>query len=327
MEGWPGADTAVSRQDAGGLRHVMFSYRDRASYRAEILRFAQAGLAAGEPVLIALPGNEAQDLAGRLGQPGSHGAALISCDMSGLGRNPARVIPALRAFADRHTGRRVSLIQEPAWPGRSPAETREAIRSDALLNLALAGLAANALCLFDEASLPPSVMTGAELTHPEYLPGRQRSAAARAGRTAAPWEFPQGFDDPLPPPPASAEILPYRSDLAPVRRLVERHARRAGLGALRTADLVLAVSEVTANTLDHTASDGKLAVWHDDQEILCQADDEGWITDPLAGRVRRPADSRGHGLLVVNQLCDLVEVRTSPAGTTVRMHCAAPVCS
>ena len=48
--------------------------------------------------------------------------------------------------------------------------------------------------------------------------------------------------------------------------------------------------------------------------------DQGWIADPLAGRVRRAPDSRGHGLFLVNQVCDLVELRTGQAGTTVRMH-------
>jgi len=48
--------------------------------------------------------------------------------------------------------------------------------------------------------------------------------------------------------------------------------------------------------------------------------DYGWITDPLAGQQRQPADEPGHGLWVVNQVCDLVEVRTGQAGTTVRLH-------
>jgi len=61
-------------------------------------------------------------------------------------------------------------------------------------------------------------------------------------------------------------------------------------------------------------------IWHTGEEILCQIRDQGWITDPLAGRTRRPPDERGHGLWVVNQVCDLVEQRTGPAGTTIRMH-------
>jgi anti-sigma regulatory factor (Ser/Thr protein kinase) len=326
MEGQVDADAIVNSVNGAGLRHAMFAFRDQATYRAEILRFARAGLAAGQPELLVLPGDEAPELAARLGNQGGHPVEIACFDMAEIGRNPARVIPVLQAFASRHAGQRVRVISEPVWPGRSAPETCEAIRSEALINLALAGMAVDTLCLFNQAGLAAPVVAAAELTHPEHLTSGQRLAAAgyrsdgQPGRGVAPWEFPPGFDDPLPAPPAQAETLSYDSDLASVRRLVERHARRAGLGLQRTMDLVLAVSEVAANTLSHTASGGTIGVWQDDQEILCQAHDQGWIADPLAGRVRRPPDSRGHGLMVVNQICDLVEVRTGPSGTTMRLH-------
>ncbi len=84
---------------------------------------------------------------------------------------------------------------------------------------------------------------------------------------------------------------------------------------------MLAVSEVAANTLRHTSAGGRLRVWQEQGEILCQIDDRGCIGDPLAGR-RPPGEDfdAHHGLWVVNQLCDLVEIRTGRAGTTVRMH-------
>jgi hypothetical protein len=45
------------------------------------------------------------------------------------------------------------------------------------------------------------------------------------------------------------------------------------------------------------------------------------IDDPLAGR-ERPAGLHdgGRGLWMVNHLCDLVQVRSSPAGTVVRLR-------
>ena len=47
----------------------------------------------------------------------------------------------------------------------------------------------------------------------------------------------------------------------------------------------------------------------------------GHIADPLAGRDCRPAtDLGGRGLYMVNQLCDLVELRSSPEGSVVRLH-------
>ena len=77
----------------------------------------------------------------------------------------------------------------------------------------------------------------------------------------------------------------YRSDLSEVRALVLDRAREAGLAEGRASDLVLAVSEVAANTLRHTKSSGTLAIWHNEREIVCEIRDEGIITDPLAGQV------------------------------------------
>jgi anti-sigma regulatory factor (Ser/Thr protein kinase) len=113
----------------------------------------------------------------------------------------------------------------------------------------------------------------------------------------------------------------YRSDLSQVRALVLKRAREAGLTEARANDLVLAVSEVAANTLRHTGSSGTLAIWHDEHEIVCEIRDEGTITDPLAGQVRPAPDATGgHGLWLVYQVCDQVDLNSDVNGTTIRMH-------
>jgi anti-sigma regulatory factor (Ser/Thr protein kinase) len=300
------------------LRHVAFFYRDQAERRAQILGLVRAGLARGEPTLVALPGDDTPLLAGQLDEePGE----LLQVDIGDVGRNPARLIPEVRAFLDEHAGQRVLVVGEACWPGRSPAELREATRHEALMNLAFAQSAATITCAYDATRLPPSAITDATWTHPEYL-ANGRPVTAPGHRPA--WGVPPDCDRPLPPPPADAESLAYETDLAPVRRLVERHARGASLGPDRVADLVLAASEVAANTLGHTSSGGTFQVWREGNEILCQVHDQGRIADPLAGRVRRGPEGRGHGLYLVNQVCDLVELRTGPAGTTVRLHMRVP---
>jgi len=128
---------------------------------------------------------------------------------------------------------------------------------------------------------------------------------------------------PLPSPTNDAMYHTYRSDLSQVRALVLRHAREAGLAESRANDLVLAVSEVAANTLRHTQSSGTLAIWHDEDKVVCEIHDKGQITDPLAGRYKpAPGASGGHGLWLVRQVCDLVELTSDANGTTVRMHMA-----
>ncbi len=115
----------------------------------------------------------------------------------------------------------------------------------------------------------------------------------------------------------------YRSDLSQVRLLVLKQAREAGLTEARVNDLVLAVSEVAANTLRHTQSSGTLAIWHNDDEIVCEIRDSGTIADPRAGENKpAPGASGGHGLWLVRQVCDLVELTSNGNGTTIRMHMA-----
>jgi anti-sigma regulatory factor (Ser/Thr protein kinase) len=137
--------------------------------------------------------------------------------------------------------------------------------------------------------------------------------------------FPEPPDrsQPLPSLTNDAMYHTYRSNLAQVRALVMQHAREAGLTETRANDLVLAVSEVAANTLRHTQSSGTLAIWHDQHEIVVEIHDEGTIGDPEAGRHKPAPDaSGGHGLWIVRQVCDLVELTSDANGTTVRMHMA-----
>jgi anti-sigma regulatory factor (Ser/Thr protein kinase) len=128
---------------------------------------------------------------------------------------------------------------------------------------------------------------------------------------------------PLPPPGDDATYLAYRTDLSKVRALVLQQALAAGLAEGRANDLVLAVSEVAANTLRHTQSAGTLAIWRQAGEVVCEIQDEGTITDPLAGLLKPgPEADGGHGLWLVYQVCDLVELRSDENGTAIRMHMA-----
>jgi anti-sigma regulatory factor (Ser/Thr protein kinase) len=140
-------------------------------------------------------------------------------------------------------------------------------------------------------------------------------------RSPVPFSSQPSRGQPLPAPTNDVMQHTYRSDLSRVRALVLEQARTAGLTEGRANDLVLAVSEVAANTLRHTSSSGTLAIWHDDNEIVCEVRDGGTITDPLVGTQRPAPDaSGGHGLWLVRQVCDLVELNSDANGTTVRMH-------
>jgi anti-sigma regulatory factor (Ser/Thr protein kinase) len=109
--------------------------------------------------------------------------------------------------------------------------------------------------------------------------------------------------------------------LRPVRRLVSTEAARAGFTSASIADLVMAVGEVATNSIQHGGGAGTLRIWRDGDVLVCEIRDRGHFDDPLADR-RRPAPRQdgGRGLWLVNQLCDLVQVRSFTTGTTVRLH-------
>ena len=304
------------RVSAGGdgVSHCAFLYRDVDECLEHMLAFVQEGLARREPVFVALPGSHARRLQAAAAAADRQ---LAVADMNQLGRNPARITLVLGAFASQHPAQKVRIVTESLWPGRTAAEAAEVMKHEALVQQAVAPANADILCPYDASRLGGAFIDGACRTHPGILERGHRRPSDGYLAGALP-------ERELPPPPGSAEFLAYRSRLSPVRALVGRYAERAGLPEDRRADLILAVSEITANTLGHTAGGGTVHIWASAREVICQVHDGGWITDPLAGRKRPPPDSTGQGLWVVNQVCDLVEVRTGPAGTTTRLHVRLP---
>jgi MEDS: MEthanogen/methylotroph, DcmR Sensory domain len=149
-----------------GLVHLALFYASGRQYREDVVPFIDDGLCNGEPVLAAVPPDRVQLVCEGLG---GRGRDVAFADMAVLGRNPARIIPAVGSFMDRHRGQRIRCVDEPAWPGRSVAEGREVSRHEALVNQAFTGMAATVLCPYDSRRLAPSVISEAGGTHPYLL--------------------------------------------------------------------------------------------------------------------------------------------------------------
>jgi anti-sigma regulatory factor (Ser/Thr protein kinase) len=84
--------------------------------------------------------------------------------------------------------------------------------------------------------------------------------------------------------------------------------------------LAVAVTELATNSVRHGGGTGTLAMWSEPGAAIVEVSDSGHLADPLTGR-RRPVLSQegGRGIYLVNQLCDLVQLRSSPRGTAVRI--------
>jgi anti-sigma regulatory factor (Ser/Thr protein kinase) len=295
--------------------HLALFYSSQDEYIDGVLSFAAPAIEAGEPVAIAVPSPKGRLLGRHLRQVGADPEMF---DMVELGRNPARIIPAVEGMAARHRGEVLHYVGEPIWAERSPEEIQEATRHEALINLAWPDTKIRVLCPYDTVGLSAGVLEDAQRTHPHLVAtGETKLSPLYDGPSV-----PLGSDGPLPDPPADAAALAFGlEELASVRALVNARATTAGMSAGRVSDLVLAVNELATNSIRHAQGRGLLRVWRTPASTVCQIEDSGQITDPLAGRrIPRPDAAGGVGLWTVNQLCELVEVRSGSAGTTVRVH-------
>ncbi|MER7894386.1 sensor histidine kinase [Micromonospora sp. NPDC094482] len=303
--GWP----------TDGLAHEGFFYGDQRHLLDGMLPFIAEGLARGEPVLVALPTVNLALVRDAVGEaPGLHWT-----DMGEAGRNPGAILPwVLQAFVDRHPGRRTRIVGESVWSGRSDAEYGACAQHEALVNAALAERGVSLLCPYDAGRLAEAVLADACATHPVIVGPQGR----RPSVGFAPSDVLVRYNQPLPAPAHPVAALDYALDTLPeVRRFVTGYAETAGLDAGRVVDLQIAVTELAANSITHAAGGGTLLVWCTDDDLVCEVRDDGWLADPLVGRLAPAPDGvGGRGLVIVHALCDLVLLHSTAAGTMVRLH-------
>ena len=108
-------------------------------------------------------------------------------------------------------------------------------------------------------------------------------------------------------------------DLPAVRAYAAARAVTLGLPAARVDVLTLAVSELATNTLQHTAGGGRIRLWVDGGQLVCEVVDSGSLP-PSTGGMPPPDAVRGRGLAIVKGLCDGVEIAPLPVGTRIEVR-------
>jgi anti-sigma regulatory factor (Ser/Thr protein kinase) len=299
-----------------GFHHEALFYRGDGAFVEATLPFIRAGVAADEPILIAVSEQKIAHLREALG---ADAARVRFEDMRSFGRNPARIIPVWRSFVDEHaaSGQRLRGIGEPAWPGRTRDELDECRAHESLLNVAFDhGRAWSLLCPYDIDGLDADTVAAARATH-------RCVCEDGVSRPSAHFHPISPFTGALPEAPPNRQVLRFTgSDLGVLRRFVEQGAHAAGLHE-RAPDLVLAATEVAGNSVRHGGGQGTLRMWPTGDALVCEVADSGRFVDVLVGRVRpyaAPDVLGGAGLWLANHLCDLVQIRSNQAGSVVRLH-------
>lgn len=298
------------------FRHEALLYEGAGDLVAQVVPLLRDAVAAGEPVMAAVTADKVALLREALDTDAD---AVAWVDMGGVGANPARIIPAWRAFLDDHAGERVLGVGEPVHPARSADETVECQLHEALLNLAFGDAEGFRLvCPYDVTALDPGVLHEARCSHPVVLERGDAAASPSFRGTASALA---AFETPLPPPPANAQALSFGPEsLGDVRALVAAAAERAQLDEDGLRNIVLAAHEVAVNSLRHGGGLGVLRVWTDSTGLVAEIRDRGRLRDPLAGRhAPVPDQLGGWGLWIANQACDLVQLRHEPDGSVVRL--------
>ena len=228
-------------------------------------------------------------------------------------RNPARLLTLLDGFRSGGRAGRCVGVHEPALAGTSAALAETRFGENVLNSPALQSWDLAVLCMYDTTCLNEAARAEMRRSHP--------SVRGEDGNPAYQPELAETlFAEALPEPPPHARGHEVRNrHLVPAREFVRSNAD--GLAPDRREDLVLAADEIITNSVKHGGGQCRVAMWDEDGTIVCDVRDAGHITDPLVGRLAPSAESTaGRGLWLANHLCDLVQIRSSQAGTTVRLR-------
>jgi anti-sigma regulatory factor (Ser/Thr protein kinase) len=304
------------------FEHEALLYDGPDGFLAGAVPFLREGLEAEEPMLVAVPADRIAALRHELG---SDADTIAFADMAIMGRNPGRIIPAWRDFVSEQAPGAPTMrgIGEPIWAGRSPAELVECQLHESLLNIAFADAAGfRLMCPYDIHGLDASVIHAARCSHPTLHAHGELSASADYPE---PSQLLAGFEAPLPPPAATAKLLGFqRDELDQVREVVTNWVAAEGFEGPRAADLVLAVNEAAANSVRHGGGNGILRAWREEDMLICEIRDRGFVSDPLVGRRKPdPDQAGGWGVWIAHQVCDLVQLRSGANGTAIRLFMSA----
>ncbi|RSN57699.1 sensor histidine kinase [Actinomadura sp. WAC 06369] len=313
--------------------HRVLPYDGVDEFLAGAVPFLGEGLAAGDRVQVVCGLGLEVLLRDALGDDAG---AIRFSDAARWYAHPSRTLADCLSDAEEldGEGRRLRLLGEPVWARRRPLEVLEWQRVEAILNIAFRGTGAAIMCPY-AATLPPGVVAAGRRTHPETVRGAR--AVPNPGYID-PGAFSARCDrEPLPPPPAHADELKIdRPDLYWLRAYVAEYARRTPLPDEDLQRLLVAVTEVVTNAERHGAPPLMLRMWTDaaedargDPAFVCEVSDGGrWSAGAGFGLVpprRSEAGACGRfGLWAVRLLCSLVQIRTGPAGTVVRLRLTLP---
>lgn len=296
--------------------HSALLYHSQHEYLESVQRFVREAMVLDEPVLVAVPTDRLALLGSRL--RGGATAELQMIDIAEAARNPSRLLALQNAFVARHRGRRVHIVSQLVWPGRTVDECLACMQHEALVNAALENDSVTALCLYDAERMEEEVLADARATHPLLW----KCGSPQRSADYAPAEVLARRNRPLPLHPGAVTYLVREStDLRPARSFAVDYAGWVGLSQEGLTDLQLIATELATNSLQYADGGCQLAFWRHDEHLVCEARDGGELGDQMAGRhIPGGSGTASRGLFLVNAMADLVRTHTSASGITIQAY-------
>lgn len=303
--------------------HQACLYDSDGAFLAMAVPFIEDGLRAGEPVLAVTTSANLDLLRSSLGNAAR---GFDYAESSYFGRLPAHRVAAFDRYWKRHadSAGRVRILAEPVWAGRPDREIRAWKQMEACLNLIFADSRIWMICPYDSRILRPDILADASRTHPSRVEGQKTLPSAHY---ADPAVTARGFGaEPLLPPPADAAAMTFTGDLAQLRAFVADAAASHGLAGGDAVLFVIAAAEA-ASYFSVNGRHVALAVWERPGGIVCDLHQAGGSpVDPLLG-LRPPeldGPRAGDGLWLTRQLTESVQIRSTDAGSTIRLQVPTP---
>ncbi|GGT96598.1 sensor histidine kinase [Actinomadura citrea] len=247
--------------------------------------FIDEGLRREEPVLVTTTPVNLGLVQTALGR---HARNVDYAESAFFGRRPPQRVAAFTGYRHRHPGaERVRILAEPVWAGRSARQVEAWECMDSALNAVLAGT----------------------------------DVAASSGYTE-PVAFVRGRAAPLAARPDDAVTVPCTGDPARMRHTVVLETALLGLAGERLMIFAAAVGELLIGVSGAGGRRPSVALWGRPGEVVCDVDLPATASlDPFIGLHPPTLDPRpGDGVWLARQICDHLDVRSGPGGTTIRLH-------
>jgi anti-sigma regulatory factor (Ser/Thr protein kinase) len=316
----PGAGRGWTTAPASPFCHHGLLYEGEAEYLALATDFVREGVRQGDQVLVlASPARLAvlQEAVGS--EPG-----VRLADAGPFGWNPGRALPVWADFVDSlgPDTRGRGLAEPVSTVGRAVVGAERAIH-ESLLNLAFAERHPFWLvCPYDLAALGDLAEGPFGSSH-QFVTrnGRAASSSPNYRVPEADHIFGPSAGAFAEPAPSAERFRVEQAGLGGLRHRVRARAQSLGVEDASAADFALAVHEVAANSIRHGGGAGRVTLWEEDGVLVCEVSDHGHFDAPFAGRVPPSKDGGGgRGLWIAQQLSDLLQIRSVPDGTIVRLH-------